>query len=367
VQPIRLGDRGDPVRDVQARLLALGFHVDALEVDDHRFGDSTEGALRAFQQERGLLVDGLVGPNTWEELVEAGYALGDRVLYLRRPILRGDDVRALQRRLNILGFDPGREDGMFGDQTAQAVRDFQRNVGLHSDGIVGPTTLEALDRLLAAPVTERGRAAVRETEAVRTGSGSLSGRTVAVDPGHGPEDPGATGPAGTREAEAAFRLAEALLVELRLRGSDPRLLRGAEEDPEASERAARANQAGADVLVSIHLNSHEDPSAEGSSSYYFGGLGASSEAGAALAELVQDELTAATGLRDGRAHPKSFPILRETRMPAVQIEPCFVTNPKEERLLSEDPFVRGVAVATARALERYFAGQAAGRGGRGAP
>jgi N-acetylmuramoyl-L-alanine amidase len=157
------------------------------------------------------------------------------------------------------------------------------------------------------------------------------------------------------------------LVELRVRGSDPRLLRGAAEDPEASERAARANKAGADVLVSIHLNSHEDPSAEGSSSYYFGGLGASSVAGATLAELVQDELTAATGLRDGRAHPKSFPILRETRMPAVQIEPCFVTNPKEERLLSEKPFVREVAVATARALERYFSGLAAGGGGQDAP
>lgn len=357
---IRRGDRGDAVRDVQARLVALGFHVDALELDDHAFGESTEGALRAFQQERGLLVDGLVGPDTWEELVEAGYALGDRVLYLRRPNVRGDDVRALQRRLNILGFDPGREDGMFGDGTSRAVRDFQRNVGLRSDGIVGATTLEALDRLLAAPVTGPGRAAVRETEAVRTGSGSLAGRTVAVDPGHGPEDPGATGPAGTQEAEAALRLAEALLVELRLRGSDPRLLRAAGEDPGASERADRANRAGADVLVSIHLNSHEDPSAEGSSSYYFGGLGASSVAGAALAQLVQDELTAAIGLRDGRAHPKSFPILRETRMPAVQIEPCFVTNPKEEQLLSEEPFVRGFAVATARALERFFAGQAGG-------
>ncbi|HYZ11234.1 MAG TPA: N-acetylmuramoyl-L-alanine amidase [Actinomycetota bacterium] len=360
MQTIRRGDRGDHVRDVHARLLALGFHIDAFEIDDHRFDGSTEGAIRAFQQERGLLVDGLVGPETWEELVEAGFALGDRVLYLRRPNIRGDDVRALQRRLNILGFDPGREDGIFGDQTAQAVRDFQRNVGLRSDGIVGPTTLEALDRLLAAPVTGPGRAAVRETETVRVGSGSLTGRTVAVDPGHGPHDPGSIGPAGTREADAVYRVAEALLVELRLRGSDPRLLRGAAEDPDASERAARANRAGAEVLVSVHLNSHVDASAEGSSAYYFGGVGASSVAGATLAELVQDELTSATGLRDGRTHPKAFPILRETRMPAVQIEPCFLTNPKEEQLLSEEGFVRDVAVAIATALERYFAGQAAG-------
>ncbi|MGH2675379.1 MAG: N-acetylmuramoyl-L-alanine amidase [Actinomycetota bacterium] len=362
MQPIRLEDRGDAVRDVQTRLLALGFHVEAREVEDHRFGESTEAALRAFQQERGLLVDGLAGPDTWEELVEAGYALGDRVLYLRRPNVRGDDVRALQRRLNLLGFDPGREDAIFGDQTAQAVFDFQRNVGLRSDGIVGPTTLQALDRLLAAPVSAQGRAAVRETEAVRIGAGSLAGRTVALDPGHGPEDPGATGATGVRETDAAFRLAEMLAAELRARGADPLILRGAEEDPEASERAARANEAAADALVSVHLNSHEDASAEGSSSYYFGGVGASSVAGAALAELIQEEMTAATGLRDGRAHPKSFPILRETRMPAVQVEPCFITNPKEEQLLSEEPFVREVAGAMATALERFFAGRALGRG-----
>jgi N-acetylmuramoyl-L-alanine amidase len=358
VQPIRSGDHGERVRDVQARLVALGFNVETREIEGHAFGESTEATVRGFQQERGLLVDGVVGPGTWEELVEAGYALGDRVLYLRSPNVRGDDVRALQRRLNLLGFDPGREDGIFGDQTAQAVRDFQLNVGLRPDGIVGPTTLEALDRLLAAPVRGPGRTAVRETETLRAGRGSLVGRTVAVDPGHGPDDPGAVGPSGVREADATFRLAERLAEELRARGAAPRLLRRAEEDPDPSQRAARANEAGADALLSIHLNSHEDPSAEGSSSYFFGRLGSSSMAGAALAELIQDELTAAIGLRNGRAHPKSFPILRETRMPAVQAEPCFITNPKEEQLLAEEPFVREVARALAIALERFFAGRA---------
>jgi peptidoglycan hydrolase-like protein with peptidoglycan-binding domain len=153
VQSIKRADHGEPVRDAQARLTALGFHIDGTELEAHAFGESTEASVRAFQQERGLLVDGLLGPVSWEELVEAGYALGDRVLYLRRPPFRGDDVRALQRRLNLLGFDPGREDGIFGDQTATAARDFQLNVGLRPDGIVGATTTQALDRLLAAPVS----------------------------------------------------------------------------------------------------------------------------------------------------------------------------------------------------------------------
>ena len=357
MQVIREGDRGDRVGDVQGRLVALGFHLDPQEIDASTVGASTAAAVRAFQQERGLLVDGLVGGETWDELEEAGHSLGDRLLHLRRPPLRGDDVRALQRRLNLLGFDPGREDGIYGEQTARAVHDFQVNVGLDADGIGGPTTLDALDRLLAAPVSGHGRTTVREGEGLLSEGGSLEGRTVAIDPGHGPGDPGTTGPSGLREADAAFELATLVAAELERRGADPVLVREADEDPDGSARAAFANDAEADVLLSIHLNGHVDPGAEGSSSYYFGRLGTSSVAGHALAELIQDELSAATGLRDGRTHPKAFPVLRETRMPAVQVEPCFITNPKEEQLLSEEPFRVEVARAIAVAMERYFAGR----------
>jgi N-acetylmuramoyl-L-alanine amidase len=269
VNTIGPGHRGERVRDVQSRLSALGFHVEARELGGHAFGDSTDAAVRTFQQERGLLVDGLVGAATWQELVEAGYSLGDRILYLRHPHPRGDDVRALQGRLNLLGFDPGREDGIFGDQTAQAVRDFQLNVGLRPDGIVGPSTTDALDRLLAAPTSGFGRAGIRETEGMREGAGSLDGRTIAIDPGHGPGDPGGTGPTGSTEAEEAYGLALGLAEELARRGSRTVILRQLEDDPGDSERAARANQADADVLLSIHLNGHPDPAAEGSAAYYF--------------------------------------------------------------------------------------------------
>jgi N-acetylmuramoyl-L-alanine amidase len=367
VHLIRRGDSGPRVRDVQSRLLSLGFRIEATELESQTFGESTEGSLRNFQQERGLLVDSVVGQNTWHELIEAGYALGDRVLYLRRPFTRGDDVRALQRRLNLLGFDPGREDGILGEQTGTAIIEFQRNVGLRADGIVGTTTTQALDRLLSAPVTELGRTHVRETEGLRATGASLQGRRVAIDPGHGPEDPGFAGPGGSREADIAFDLATGLREELASRGADPVILRETGEDPDPSARATRANDSDAEVLLSLHLNGHTDPSAEGSSSYYFGGVGSGSVAGQALAELVQDEITAALGLRDGRAHPKAFPILRETRMTAVQIEPCFITNPKEELLLGEEAFRRELVRAMAVAVERYFAGTAMEAAGPVAP
>jgi N-acetylmuramoyl-L-alanine amidase len=356
VETIRSGDRGDHVRDVQRRLVELGFHVEAGELGS--FGASTEAGVRAFQQERGLLVDGLVGAQTWRELIEAGYALGDRVLYLHRPPYRGDDVRTLQRRLNLLGFDPGREDGILGEQTAQAVHDFQRNVGLRPDGIAGATTLQALDRLIRAPVHGPGRAAIRETETLRGPPGTLLGRRVAIDAGHGPSDPGVVVPSGLREADVTLDLAGRLAEDLGARGADPVLVRDRDADPDDDERAARANGSGAEILISRHLNCHDDPGAEGSSCYYFGRLGSVSVAGEALAGVIQDEIVTATGLRDGRTHPKAFGLLRETRMPAVHVEPCFLTNPKEEQLLREEPFLRELVRAMGQGVERFFAGRA---------
>src|SRR5207249_5374799 len=111
----------------------------------------------------------------------------------------GDDVRTLQSSLNLLGFDAGREDGIFGDRTDRALREFQRNVGLPADGIAGATTLEALVRL--RPVGPGpGRSTVREREALRRLSVTLQSARIALDPGHGPADPGAVGPTGLTEA-----------------------------------------------------------------------------------------------------------------------------------------------------------------------
>ena len=126
------------VRDLQRRLAIVG-HVaaDSLGV----YGPATEAAVRAFQERRGLSVDGICGIETWSSLVEAGHRLGDRLLYLRSPMLRGDDVAALQALLGALGFDAGRVDGIFGPDTQHAVAEFQRNTGLTTDGICGPATV----------------------------------------------------------------------------------------------------------------------------------------------------------------------------------------------------------------------------------
>ena len=121
------------------------------------FGPGTGAAVAAFQQAAGLDVDGGCDAATWSALVEAGYRLGDRLLYLRSPMIRGDDVADLQRRLGALGFDAGRVDGIFGPDTDRALGDFQRNSGLVSDGICGPDTVAALARLGLGRTERRDR------------------------------------------------------------------------------------------------------------------------------------------------------------------------------------------------------------------
>ncbi len=144
--PIGRGRRGPAVEDVQKRLLSLGFTVGPTGVDGV-FGEATRDAVRSFQVEQGLKADGVVGEATWAALVDATFQLGDRLLYLRYPYFHGADVHTLQGALNVLGFACGGPDGIFGTFTEGAVGEFQANTGLPVDGIVGPDTVRALNRL----------------------------------------------------------------------------------------------------------------------------------------------------------------------------------------------------------------------------
>jgi N-acetylmuramoyl-L-alanine amidase len=211
---------------------------------------------------------------------------------------------------------------------------------------------------VAQPEQTLSGAVVREAEAVSRLNATLDAARVAVDPGHGPDDPAGVAPDGTTEAEAAYALAEAFAEELARRGADPQLLRKPDETPTPEERARRANEWGAEVCVSLHLNAHHDPAAEGAMCLYYGNEQTFSPAGHRLAELILEELVTRLGLTDGRTHRMAFTTLRETRMPAVQVEPCFLTNPREARLLGEEAFRRDLAIAMANGLERFFGAQA---------
>lgn len=166
---LKRGDRGSDVTAVQQRLRDLGYFNGQLT---GYFGSSTQDGVIRFQQASGLQPDGFVGSETRAALF--GSATATTQFYRGYPpdlpppppisgnfswerfsqippiqVLRfgdrGSEVERLQQALRRRGFNPGRVDGIYGSQTQEAVRQFQRVNGLWPDGTAGRDTLLALD------------------------------------------------------------------------------------------------------------------------------------------------------------------------------------------------------------------------------
>jgi N-acetylmuramoyl-L-alanine amidase len=353
VELIRRGSTGPEVEDIERRLEALGH---ACGGDPSVFDHDTEAGVRAFQQQRGLIADGIVGPETWQALVGASYRLGDRLLYPTRPMLYGDDVRDLQRRCNRLGFDSGYDDGLYGPQTVAAVREFQLNAGLLEDGIAGPETIAHLRRLHRAH-QEAAVAGVREREALRRPRRrTVAGTRLMVDPGHSVADPGLTSPDGVPEHEVTWGICQALEGRLAALGAHVVLSRGPSTSPTPSDRAAQANAEDVELIVSVHCNGVASPHGRGAAAYHFGTEVQISDRGRRLAQLCLDAVLEATGTEDCRVHPSTLSIVRESRAPAAVIEPGFLTHPEEGRELANHGVQQRIAAALTEAVVTYLVG-----------
>ena len=272
------------IRDAQERLDQLGHGCagDPAGV----IGDRTAVALQAFQRQRGLAITGTLDANTWDRLVEAGWQLGARLLFLTTPHQRGDDVAELQEALALLGFNPGRIDGIFGRLTERALAEFQRNCALEPSGVLTRVSLDELERLSSrasdrTPVTETHDAAGLPGEGRR--------RLVLV------------AGVGSLATELADRLSGHIDVS-----------RSASHDVHAS--AAQANRDNAALAVSID----DLVDGEGFTLAYYESYRAHSVIGRALATSVAQHI-AAISQSPVRVSGMSLPILRETLMPALAI------------------------------------------------
>ena len=327
------------------------------------FDRTVDHAVRAFQQHRGLIVDGLVGTATYRALKEASYKLGARTLiYQLSAPMAGDDVVTLQTRLQELGYNTGRPDGIFAAQTDVALRSFQRECGINSDGICGPATLRALG-YLARMASGGSPQRIREEEAVRLSGPQLRGKRIVIDPACGGADRGIQAVEhGVRgdgaevvEADVVWDLA--CLVEGRLAatGVETFLSRPKHANPPASERAAFANSCGADLLISLHADANVSPQAHGVASFHFGNAdGASSTIGEMLAGYILREIVARTGMQNCRNHGRTWDLLRLTKMPAVHIELGYLSHEGDSALLATPSMRDRIAEALVVAIKRLY-------------
>ncbi|MFC3849526.1 N-acetylmuramoyl-L-alanine amidase [Corynebacterium hansenii] len=366
---LQVGERSPRVAEVRTTLARLGllpgYAGDAIQQDspqwsgdDDLFDEELRSALLEFQQSRGIYADGIIRDSTLKALREASYVLGARVLAFD-PIspMTGDDIGQLQGILQELGFFDTRVDGHFGPLTDAAVREYQVNYGLQSDGICGPVTFRALS-YLGRRVTGGSHVAMHERERVRAAGPKLSGKRVVIDPGRSSNDPGMTveGPYGPiTEEEILWDLASRVEGRLVAVGAETILSRPRTGDPSIEERAEMANAFGADVMISLRADRYPNERASGLATFYFGSIvGNSSILGQQLSGLIQREIVARTPLGDCRTHARTWDLMRLTRMPTVEVVVGYLTNPDDVAVLASPDQRDQIAEAIVVGVKRLY-------------
>lgn len=338
---LHLGDSGDAVSFLTSTLTRLSLLTETTSL----FTVEVESAVKAFQQNRGLTVTGVVDEQTSLTLEEARWKLGDRTLsYEPAKLIRGDDVAQLQSRLSELGFNCGRVDGIFGSLTEKAVQDFQKSAGIKVDGRCGPSTVMSMLRLMK--VVSGGAPAQLREQIAREGRGpALAGKVIVLDPGSQCALP-----------EITFDIAQRLEGRLIALGVTVFLTRNANTDPSIQERIERANSSSADLVISFAIDSYKNESAHGIATFYYGAdaHGVHSVVGERFATLVQREITARTDLLNCRTHAKTWDLLRLTKAPTVQIDLGYASHPGDLKRLSDPDFRDSIVESLMIAIQRLY-------------
>jgi len=213
---------------------------------------------------------------------------------------------------------------------------------------------------------------------------------VAIDAGHGGEDIGANGAHKLKEKDVALALAKALAEQLQAAGFEVLLTRSDDTFIPLWDRAKLANEAGADLFVSLHLNASKAKNAKGSEVFFLSldagdadaaEVAALENAGSAerpftpdsvvasilddlaqkaylqdserLAVSIQNQLNRLGGIKERGVKQAPFVVLRGAAMPAVLVEALFISNPKEAAKLQDPAFLKKVADSITLGLRRY--------------
>jgi N-acetylmuramoyl-L-alanine amidase len=350
---IKRNSSGEKVTDIQRRLKLLGYDIGAKDVDGF-FGLDTEDAVRKFQQDRGLLVTGVIDRETWQELVDAGYKIGERMLYLKQPPFRGDDVRTLQLWLKTLGFYPYNENGIFCERTHKALIEFQSNMNIADDGIVGEETLQhlkSLKRIIVSKETSNFPVA----KSIKSKDRSSVSKII-LDYSENLEDRGSIDKF-IGEKIYVCRSIVNFCRDILSKKSIEALLSGGEHERHdffLHDRIEYSNRSGADLIVSVDLNYSSDKDANGCSCFYFKGLKSYSIPGYGIANLIQDKITGNLKILDCRVHGANYAILKDTAMTSVLVEPAFISNYEERERIKKTGYQLKISESIVDAILEYL-------------
>ncbi|MCJ7727297.1 MAG: peptidoglycan-binding protein [Actinobacteria bacterium] len=350
---IRRNSSGEKVTDLQRRLKLLGYNLGVTDIDGI-FGIETENAVRKFQQDRGLLVTGIIDQETWQELVDAGYKIDERMLYLKHPPFRGDDVRTLQLWLKTLGFYPYNENGIFCERTNKALIEFQKNMNIADDGIVGEETLQHLKSLQRIIVSKKTSnfPIIRNLDKRK----ELRENKIILDYSENIEDIRSS----KKYINEKIYICKSIVNFCRdiLSKNGIGTLLSISDDKKQNvflyDRIEYANKSDADLLISVDLNYSADQNANGCSCFYFKGLKSYSIPGYKIANLIQDKITSNLKVLDCRVHGANYAILKSTNMTSVLIEPAFISNYRERERLKKSSYHMKISESIVKAILEYL-------------
>ncbi|WP_172195397.1 N-acetylmuramoyl-L-alanine amidase family protein [Saccharibacillus qingshengii] len=173
-------------------------------------------------------------------------------------------------------------------------------------------------------------------------------KILVIDPGHGAQDPGGIGN-GLKEKDMVLSVSLKVAALLRQEPDiDLIMTRSDDTYPTREGRAKLANDAGADVFLSIHTNAAA-ASAVGTETFY-----ADAARSKSLSDTIQKHVQAATGFRDRGSKQANFIVIRQTTMPAALLEIGFLTNAQEAAAIAQDDFQQKVAQAIVDGLKEYL-------------
>ena len=200
--------------------------------------------------------------------------------------------------------------------------------------------------------------AIKAKSKFRTGGG-IKDKIITLDPGHGGSDPGAIGASGLKEKQITLEISMRVKELLEKEGAKVYMTRTTDKDvyaANASDRAelqARVNVAekhNSDLFLSLHINSSVNKSVGGFSSYYY----PKTDNDLKIAKTIQDKFAQNFGVDNLGVRQANFYVVKRCSMPATLLEMCFISNPKEEKLMKSKWFQKKTALLIVEGVKNYF-------------